>query len=267
MKMKHKSYWILHREHASTAITANELSEEAHVLLRHLRRLSRDGEVTEEEGCFGNVDAGGARVLPAPLRKELCQRSALLEAPRRSSTTVRVGLKLEVPYSQKSCRSFQPSSKGAWLHVDQRRCGAATALAGHAKEENCLRVADKDRLCAAVTLPRLRQRQEDQSVGFAKAHLGRRERQKLDGTHLPSKAASKTAARPSCCCCKARPLRAHATVTGIGGARVGSSSIAHVRKRAQLPLRMRRRCSAHWSPESRSPTRPRLSPSHQRHST
>ena len=48
-------------------MTANELSEEARVLLRHLCRLSRDGKVSEEEGRFGNADAGGARLSPSAL--------------------------------------------------------------------------------------------------------------------------------------------------------------------------------------------------------
>ena len=92
----------------ATAITANELSEEVHVSLRHLRRLSGDGEVHEEKGRFGDEDVGGARVLPALLRKELCQRSALPEALRRILTTIRVGLiggvplpKLVSPFSTK----------------------------------------------------------------------------------------------------------------------------------------------------------------------
>ena len=58
------------REHTLTAITANKLCAEAHVLLHHLRRLSSQGEVPEEESSLRDVDAGGARVLPTPLHQK-----------------------------------------------------------------------------------------------------------------------------------------------------------------------------------------------------
>ena len=135
----------------ATAITANELSEEVHVSLRHLRRLSGDGEVHEEKGRFGDEDVVGARVLPALLRKELCQRSALLGAPRRILTTIRVSLIGGVPFP-KLVSPFQPSLKGTWLHVDQGRRGAATALAGPTKKEGCVRAVDKGGVWAAAAL-------------------------------------------------------------------------------------------------------------------
>ena len=60
---------------------AKELSEDAHVPLRHLRLLSGDGEVLGEKGLLGDEDVGGARVLPA-----VCARSSANGAPVGSAT-------------------------------------------------------------------------------------------------------------------------------------------------------------------------------------
>ena len=53
-----------------------------HVPLRHLRRLSGDGEVLGERGRFGDEDVGGARVLPA-----LCATSSANGAPVGSAAS------------------------------------------------------------------------------------------------------------------------------------------------------------------------------------
>ena len=77
--------------------SANEFSEEVHVSLRHLRRLSGDDEGFGKRGRFGEEDVRGARVLPV-----LCATSSAIAAPVGSVAShlpdARAGMKVEVTY-------------------------------------------------------------------------------------------------------------------------------------------------------------------------
>ena len=58
----------------------------------------------------------------------------LSEASRRIFPTIRAGMKVEVTYLKNFVALLLPLKlEGPWLQLDQRRCGAATALAAHTK--------------------------------------------------------------------------------------------------------------------------------------
>ena len=86
----------------AAAITANELSEEAHVLLRHLVVLAAMVRLLGKRAASVMKMWAARKHFQRP-----CARSSANGAPsgalRRIFTTIRVGVKVEVSHSQHFC--------------------------------------------------------------------------------------------------------------------------------------------------------------------